>query len=168
LLRLTCGLEPGEEFDARLQQAFETIGFAKVSTSAEDARGLGFLRLGDAVSMNRDRLVAQAKTAALALAENYQPAAPRNGIPAAGEAGYALLDLGIYLAHRAGQISDYDAVVARKLAYVLSGGRLQGRPLVSEQYLLDLEREAFLSLCGQRQTQERMQHMLKTGKPLRN
>jgi 3-hydroxyacyl-CoA dehydrogenase len=93
---------------------------------------------------------------------------PRTDIPVAGEAGLALLKLGIYMARQGGYISDYDAVIGEKLATVLSGGRLTGEQKVSEQYLLDLEREAFLSLCGQPKTQERMQHMLKTGKPLRN
>jgi 3-hydroxyacyl-CoA dehydrogenase len=93
---------------------------------------------------------------------------PRTDIPVAGEAGLALLKLGIYIARQGGFISEYDAVIGEKLANVLSGGRLTGEQKVSEQYLLDLEREAFLSLCGQPKTQERMQHMLKTGKPLRN
>jgi 3-hydroxyacyl-CoA dehydrogenase len=85
-----------------------------------------------------------------------------------GEAGYALLKLGLYMAREGGYITEYDTVVGEKLAYVLSGGRPVGQPTVSEQFLLDLEREAFLSLCGQAKTQERMQHMLKSGKPLRN
>ena len=89
-------------------------------------------------------------------------------IKVGGEAGYALLKLGIYMARQGDYITEYDAVIGEKLAYVLSGGRLTGEQTVSEQYLLDLEREAFLSLCGQPKTQQRMQHMLKTGKPLRN
>ena len=97
-----------------------------------------------------------------------RPGAPREDIPVAGEAGFALLKMGVFLAREGGYISEYDAVIGEKLAHVLSGGRLSGEQKVSEQYLLDLEREAFLSLCGNVKTQERMQHMLKTGKPLRN
>jgi 3-hydroxyacyl-CoA dehydrogenase len=151
-----------------LKRAFELIGFAKVSTSAGDARSLGLLRPVDDVSMNAERLIADAKTLALQLAPHYVAPAPRTDIPVAGEAGVALLKVGIYMARQGGYISEYDAVIGEKLANVLSGGRLTGEQKVSEQYLLDLEREAFLSLCGQPKTQERMQHMLKTGKPLRN
>jgi 3-hydroxyacyl-CoA dehydrogenase len=151
-----------------IKKAFELIGYGKVSTSAADARELGFLRDHDEVSMNPERLIADAKAAALALAPNYVPAVPRQDIKVEGEGGYALLKMGIFMACEAQYITEYDTVVGEKLAYVLSGGRLTGEPLVSEQYLLDLEREAFLSLCGQPKTQERMQGMLKTGKPVRN
>jgi 3-hydroxyacyl-CoA dehydrogenase len=151
-----------------IKKAFELIGYGKVSTSAADARDLGFLREHDDVSMNPERLIADAKAAALALAPNYVPGVPRQDIKVEGEGGYALLKMGIFMAREGQYISDYDTVVGEKLAYVLSGGRLTGEPLVSEQYLLDLEREAFLSLCGQPKTQERMQGMLKTGKPVRN
>jgi 3-hydroxyacyl-CoA dehydrogenase len=150
------------------KRAFELIGFAKVSTSAEDARAMGLLRPVDEVSMNAERLIADAKSLALQLAPHYVAPVPRTDIPVAGEAGLALLKLGVYMARQGGYISDYDAVIGEKLASVLSGGRLTGEQKVSEPYLLDLEREAFLSLCGQPKTQERMQHMLKTGKPLRN
>lgn len=148
--------------------AFELIGFAKVSASAAHAAQLGLLRAQDGVSMNPERLVADAKQTALALAPVYAPGAPRHDIPVEGDAGYALLKMGVYLAREGGFISEHDALVGEKLAHVLSGGRLTGRQTVSEQYLLDLEREAFLSLCGQPKTLERIQHMLKTGKPLRN
>jgi 3-hydroxyacyl-CoA dehydrogenase len=151
-----------------LRTIFETIGYAKVSTSAANARELGFLRGEDGVSMNPERLVADAKAAALAMRAAHAPGAPRQDIPVAGEAGYALLKMGVFLAHEGGYISEYDRVIGEKLAHVLSGGRLSGEQRVSEQYLLDLEREAFLSLCGQAKTQERMQHMLKNGKALRN
>ncbi len=151
-----------------LKALFETIGFAKVSSSAANAREMGLLRASDAVSMNPERLIADAKADALALSASYAPGAPRQDIPVAGEAGFALLKMGVYLAHEGGFISDYDAEIGVKLAHVLSGGRLTGEQRVSEQYLLDLEREAFLSLCGNVKTQERMAHMLKTGKPLRN
>ncbi len=150
------------------KKAFELIGFAKVSSSAADARDLGLLRDGDGVTMNPERLIDDAKTEALALVHHYAPGAPRTDIKVEGDAGYALLKVGVWMARQGDYISDYDTVVGEKLAYVLSGGRLTGEQTVSEQYLLDLEREAFLSLCGNPQTQARMQHMLKTGKPLRN
>jgi 3-hydroxyacyl-CoA dehydrogenase len=150
------------------KEAFELIGYAKVSTSAENARELNLLRAQDAISMNQERLIADAKRTALALGLSYAPGAPRENIKVEGDAGYALMKMGLFLAHEAGYISDYDCIVGEKLAHILSGGRLTGEQLVSEQYLLDLEREAFLSLCGNAKTQERMQHTLKTGKPLRN
>jgi 3-hydroxyacyl-CoA dehydrogenase len=150
------------------KQAFETIGFAKVSGSAADARSLGFVTAADAITMNPERLIADAKDTAILLSQNYTPGQPRTDIRVEGEAAYALMKLGIFMAREGEHISEYDAVIGEKLAYILSGGRVSGTQNVSEQYLLDLEREAFLSLCGNRQTQERMQHMLKTGKPLRN
>lgn len=152
--------------DAR--RAFELIGMAKVSSSAEDARQLGFLTKGDHVSMNPSRLIGDAKALALALARDYAPGIPRNDIKVGGESAFAMLKLGAWSMHKGGYISDYDVVIAEKLGHVLSGGRLTGEQTVSEQHLLDLEREAFLSLCGNAKTQERMQYMLKTGKPLRN
>jgi 3-hydroxyacyl-CoA dehydrogenase len=151
------------------QRVFETIGFAKVSTSAADARRLGFLGAADRVTMNRDRVMADAKTYALErVSEGYQRPLPRAAIPVGGEGVLAALKLGVHLAWRAGRISDHDAVVGRALATVIAGGALPHQATVSEQYLLDLEREAFLKLCGERKTLERIQHTLKTGKPLRN
>jgi len=150
------------------RRIFETVGFGKVSTSAEDARRMGFLTRGDGISMNQERLIEDAKAVALSLAPSYVPATPRNDIPVSGESGYAAMKMGAWMARQGDYISDYDMIVAEKLAYVIAGGRLTGSQTVSEQYLLDLEREAFLSLCGNYKTQERMQHMLKTGKPLRN
>jgi 3-hydroxyacyl-CoA dehydrogenase len=152
-----------------VQRAFETIGFAKVSTSAADAQRLDYIDATDRVTMNRERLMADAKDYALELARGgYQKPAPPSGIPVGGESVLAALKLGIHLAWRAGRISDHDAVVGRALANVLAGGPLPNQTTVSEQYLLDLEREAFLKLCGERKTLERIQHTLKTGKPLRN
>jgi 3-hydroxyacyl-CoA dehydrogenase len=148
--------------------AFEVIGYSKISTSAANARELGLLRSQDGISMNPERLLADAKAAALAIAPTYAPGAPLHDIAVEGDAGYALLKLGIYMAREGNYITGYDTVVGEKLAWVLSGGRLTGRQTVSEQYLLDLEREAFLSLLGNAQTRQRIQHMLKTGKPLRN
>ena len=151
-----------------IQQAFERIGFGTVSTSAADARRLGLLRDTDAVTMNRERLLADAKAAALDLARAaYQPP-PRDDIPVGGAGARAALDLGVHLAWRGGRISDYDAHIGRTLARILAGGDLPHATTVSEQRLLDLEREAFLSLCGEPKTQERIAHLLKTGKPLRN
>jgi len=162
---------PGPQIDLLpfVQPVFETIGFAKVSTSAGDARRLGILRDVDRTTMNRDRLIADAKAFALERTrEGYQPTRPRTAIPVGGDGVGAALKLGVHLAWRAGRISDHDAVVGRALAHVLSGGALPRATTVGEQYLLDLEREAFLKLCGERKTLERMQHTLKTGKPLRN
>jgi 3-hydroxyacyl-CoA dehydrogenase len=152
-----------------VQRVFETIGFAKVSTSAADATRLGFLDDADRVTMNRERVMSDAKVYALErVREGYQRPAPRSGIPVGGDSVLGALKLGIHLAWRAGRITDHDAVVGRALALVLAGGALPHQTLVSEQYLLDLEREAFLKLCGERKTLERIQHTLKTGKPLRN
>jgi 3-hydroxyacyl-CoA dehydrogenase len=151
-----------------LKKIFEQIGFAKVSASAAEARQFKYLRDGDAISMNAERLIDDAKQLALSLIPGYAPGAPRTDITVSGEEGFAVMKMGIWMAQQGGYISAYDVVVGEKLAHVLSGGRLTGTPQVSEQYLLDLEREAFLSLCGRAETQQRMQHMLKTGKPLRN
>ncbi len=152
-----------------LQQAFETIALAKVSTSAPDARRLGYLRETDGVTMNRDRLIADAKAAALArVREGYQAPRPATDVQVGGAETCARLSLGVHLASRAGRASPHDALVAGKLAWVLSGGDVPHRTTVTEQYLLDLELEAFLSLCGEAKTLDRIRYTLKTGKPLRN
>jgi 3-hydroxyacyl-CoA dehydrogenase len=151
-----------------VQRVFETIGFAKASTSAPEALNLGYLRTGDGITMNRDRLLADAKAEALALAHSYRPPQPRAAIRVGGENVLAALKLGVHLAWRAGRISDHDALIGRKLARVLAGGDLKHPGTVTEQQLLDLERETFLSLCGERKTLDRIAHTLKTGKPLRN
>lgn len=149
------------------QTLLERIGSANVSNSADDAERLGFLRYGDRSTMNPDRLIDEAKRFALDLAPLYKiPVRPQ--IKVGGAQAFALLKLGLWTWRQGGYISDYDVVVGEKLANVLSGGRLTGEQNVSEQYLLDLEREAFLSLCGNLKTQERMQYTLKAGKPLRN
>ena len=170
LARATDGLPPNPpDLLPIVQRVFETIGFAKVSTSAANARQLGFLASTDRVTMNRERLMADAKVHALErVREGYQRPVPRLEIPVGGETVLAALKLGIHLAWRGGRISDHDAVVGRTLANVLAGGALPRQTTVSEQYLLDLEREAFLKLCGERKTLERIAHTLKTGKPLRN
>jgi 3-hydroxyacyl-CoA dehydrogenase len=152
-----------------MKQAFETIALAKVSTSAEEARALHLLTEDDGVTMNRERLLLDAKAAAEALAEaGYRPPVMRVDIPAAGESVRGTLRLGAYLMQQAGYASDHDVKVAGHVAHVLCGGNVAPGTRVSEQYYLDLEREAFLSLCGERKTQERIAYTLSNGKPLRN
>ncbi len=152
-----------------VKRAFETIALAKVATSAEEARDLGFLSIDDSISMNRDRLIADAKKEVQALAASgYVQPQQRTDILALGNPALATLKLGVHMMKRAGYISDHDALIGEKLARILTGGDLNHTTRVSEQYLLDLEREAFLSLIGTRKTQDRIAHMLKTGKPLRN
>jgi 3-hydroxyacyl-CoA dehydrogenase len=170
LARAVDGLPPGTpDLLPFAQRVFETIGFAKVSTSAANAVELDYIDVTDRVTMNRERLMADAKAYALErVSEGYQKPVPRASVPVGGDTVLAAIKLGIHLAWRAGRISDHDAVVGRALANVLAGGPLPNQSTVSEQYLLDLEREAFLKLCGERKTLERIQHTLKTGKPLRN
>ena len=152
-----------------VKRAFETIALAKVATSAEEARSIGFLSADDSISMNADRLIADAKKEVLALAASgYVEPQQRKDILALGAPALATLKLGIHQMKRAGYISDHDAEIGTQLARILTGGDLNHATRVSEQYLLDLEREAFLSLVGKRKTQERLAHMLKTSKPLRN
>ncbi|MDT5155784.1 MAG: 3-hydroxyacyl-CoA dehydrogenase [Acidobacteriota bacterium] len=152
-----------------IKRAFETIALARVATSAAEAKQFGFLREEDSFSMNADRLIADAKQEVLALASTgYTQPRQRTDVLALGNTGLSTIKLGIHQLKRGSFISDYDALIGERLARVLTGGDLNHETRVSEQYLLDLEREAFLSLCGQRQTQERIAHMLKTGKPLRN
>jgi 3-hydroxyacyl-CoA dehydrogenase len=152
-----------------VKRAFETIALAKVATSAEEARAFGFLSADDSISMNSERLIADAKQEVLSLAATgYIEPQQRADVLALGMPALATLKLGIHQMKRGGFISDYDALIGEKLARILTGGDLNHPTRVSEQYLLDLEREAFLSLCGERKTQERIGHMLKSGKPLRN
>jgi 3-hydroxyacyl-CoA dehydrogenase len=163
-------MAPGDtDFLPPIQRAFELIGFAKTSASGVDAQRLGYMRPVDAVTMNRDRLLADAKTRALQrVRDGYQPPAPRHAIAVGGDTVAAALKLGVHLAWRAARISDYDALIGRKLATIMAGGSVPHATTVSEQHLLDLEREVFLSLVAERKTQERIAHTLKTGKPLRN
>src|SRR6202140_5536120 len=155
-----------------LKPVFENRAMAKVSTSGEEARELGYLRRADLVAMNLDRLVADAKQTALGLVRGEwrqtAPASTEPSIRVLGEEFSAAAKLAVHMMLRGEYISEYDAVVARKLGHILAGGALTSAQLVSEQYVLDLEREAFVSLCGERKTQERIAHTLKTGKPLRN
>lgn len=164
------GLPHGVTFDYQnvASKVFEAIAMAKVSTSAEEARDTNFLNFTDGISVNSDHLIHDAKQAALNLYENGYQAPARDKVPVTGEPGYATLLLGAEGMHISGYISEYDLKIAKKLAHVLSGGKLPYGTLVDEQYLLDLEREAFLSLVAKPKTQQRMQHMLVKGKPLRN
>ncbi len=153
-----------------VQQAFETVAFAKVSASGPDAARIGYLASTDAFTMNRERLLHDAKMKALERTrEGYQRPVPRTAVPVGGDAVLSALKLGVHLAWRAGRASDHDALIGRTLAAIFAGGEGVPHPTtVTEQYLLDLEREAFLKLCGQAKTLQRIQHTLKTGKPLRN
>ena len=153
-----------------LQQLFINVGTAKVSTSAHEAFDNFILRKGyDSISINADRRIADAKRKVIALHElGYTQPAPRNDIKVQGRGGLGGLLSGLHAMWRGKYISDYDKFLAEKLAYVMCGGDLSQATMVSEQYLLDIEREAFLSLCGQRKTLERLQSILQTGKPLRN
>ena len=152
-----------------VQKAFETVALAKVSASGPDARRLGYLTDTDSITMNRERLIADAKAKALErVREGYVKPVPRLAIPVGGASVGAALKLGVHLAWRSGRASDHDALIGRKLAHIFAGGDLPHATTVTEQHLLDLEREAFLSLLGERKTLERIQHTLKTGKPLRN
>ncbi len=157
------------EVNSALKRTLETIAMAKVATSALEARSLGLFSSSDRITLNRERLLLDAKAQAVALAEaGYVAPQPRTQIPAPGLATLAVLNTGVFLMGEAGFASEHDMKVARWVAYILCGGKVTAGSLVSEQYLLDLEREAFLSLCGERKTQERIAYTLKTGKPLRN
>ncbi len=150
-------------------RAFENIALAKVSTSGPEAVKLGYLRSTDKMTVNRDYLMEDAKKMVLAMnMEGYTPPKPLEEIRVAGENTLAMIKLAIWTLHEQGYATDHDVTVSHKVAHVLCGGNLIPDTKVSEQYLLDLEREAFLSLCGDPKTQARIQHMLNTGKPLRN
>jgi 3-hydroxyacyl-CoA dehydrogenase len=152
-----------------MKKAFETIAMAKVSTSADEARGLGFLSSSDRITMNRERVLSDTKARALELARaGYEPPVMRTDIPAPGENILAALKMGVHLMRQGEYISDHEQKLATKIAEVLCGGNITPGTPISEQYVLDLEREAFKSLCGEKKTQERIQFTLKTGKTLRN
>jgi 3-hydroxyacyl-CoA dehydrogenase len=152
----------------RVKEIFENIGFGKVSTSAEHARQLLYLRPEDGITMNSDRLIQDAKAQVLQLASTGYRAPVPPQLPVLGESAAPELKLGIYLMHEAGHITDYEAHIARKLAHILCGGDVTRPSVAPEQYFLDLEREAFKSLCGEPKTHARMEHLLKKGKVLRN
>jgi 3-hydroxyacyl-CoA dehydrogenase len=152
-----------------MKRAFETIATAKVATSAHEARSLGFLSEADRITMNRERVLCDAKARALELVRaGYEPCVPRTDIPAPGEGLLATLKMGVHMMRQGDYITDYEVKLGAKIAEVLCGGNVTPGTLVSEQYILDLEREGFKSLCGEKKTQERIQYTLKTGKPLRN
>jgi len=160
----------GVDFDLQkvANKVFETIAMAKVSTSASEARELNFLSTRDGITMNSDQLLYDAKQTVISLYDRgYQPPI-RKKIPVVGETGYATLLLGAQSMYHSGYISEHDLKIAKKLAYVIAGGKVPYGTEVDEQYLLDLEREAFLSLVGEPKSQARMQHMLVKGKALRN
>jgi 3-hydroxyacyl-CoA dehydrogenase len=168
LARAVDGAPAGSDLLPLVQRVFETIGFGKVSTSGPDARRLGYLRSVDGITMNRERLMADAKAVALARSADYVAPRPRTAIAVGGESLQAALKLGVHLGWRAGRLTDHEAFIGRALAKILSGGDRPHAGTVTEQELLDLEREAFLSLCGKLETQQRIAHTLKTGKTLRN
>ena len=152
-----------------MKHAFEAIATAQVATSAHEARALGFLTEADRISMNRERVLFDAKARALELVRaGYEPPVPRTDIPAPGEGLLAALKMGIHMMRQGGYITDYEVKLGGKIAEVLCGGNVTPGTPVSEQYILDLEREGFKSLCGEKKTQERIQFTLKTGKTLRN
>jgi len=152
-----------------IKRAFETIATAKVATSAHEARALGLLAESDRITMNRERVLSDAKARALELVRaGYEPPVPRTDIPAPGESLLATLRMGVHLMRRGNYITEYEVKLATKIAEVLCGGNVTPGTPVSEQYILDLEREGFKSLCGEKRTQERIQYTLKTGKTLRN
>jgi len=168
-------VQPGGVYPKQIElmpyiaRAFETIAMAKVATSGPEAVKLGYLRPTDRMTVNRDFLIDDAKKTVLAMVmEGYTPKRSLEEIRVAGENSFAMMKLAAWTLHQQGYATDHDVTVAEKVAYVVCGGRVQADTKVSEQYLLDLEREAFVSLCGDPKTQARMQHMLTTGKPLRN
>lgn len=169
-LRASDAIQHNEPETIPLQNRFITIGTAKVSTSAKEAFGMDILREGtDEISMNQDRRIADAKRSVIELYDSgYTAPVPRTDIKVLGRAGLGMLYAGINGMFRGNYITEYDVFIAKKLAYVMCGGDLSEPTQVSEQYLLNLEREAFLSLCGEKKTLERLQSVLKTGKPVRN
>lgn len=165
----TWAKAPDADPIAYLKKTFETIGMGKVATSAQEGRAFGFLRDSDAISMNGDRLIQDAKQEVLNLdAAGYVAPVERTDITVFGEAAESAMKLALHMMKQGGFISEHDQKIGHKLAHIMAGGTINHRTQVSERYLLDLEREAFVSLCGERKTQERIAAMLKTGKPLRN
>ncbi|WP_144933828.1 3-hydroxyacyl-CoA dehydrogenase/enoyl-CoA hydratase family protein [Paenibacillus sp. 32O-W] len=170
LMRFTRNVDYDGKVDLQpfVNRAFETIGMAKVSTSAQEAKELGYLRTTDRISLNRDSQLYDAKRMVIALSDAGYSPPERESCRVVGEPGRAVLQMALYQMRGGGHITEHDELIGRKLAYVLTGGLRPANAVVSEQALLDLEREAFLSLCGEPKSQARMQHMLLKGKPLRN
>jgi 3-hydroxyacyl-CoA dehydrogenase len=166
--RAACGLDEGDDVTKQTIEVFERIGMAKVASSAAEAKEWNYLRTGDDITMNRDRLLAEAKKAAQGLAlAGYEAPEPKPTL-VGGRGVRAALELRLWMMQQAMWASEYDVVVGKRLANVLAGGDLTQVSFVSEEYMLGLEREAFLGLCGEQKTRERIEHLLKTGKPLRN
>jgi 3-hydroxyacyl-CoA dehydrogenase len=167
--RVSDSIEEGDVELNALQNAFMNIATAKVALSAEEAREMGVLRVKDRISMNKDRQILDAKSAAIELADaGYTMAPQARNIKVQGRTGLALFAAGVNGMKMGNYISEHDMKIAMKIANVMCGGDLTSPQEVSEQYLLDLEREAFVSLCGERKTLERIQSILTGGKPLRN
>jgi len=167
LIRHTEHVAPNADLQPYVNKAFETIATAKVSTSFRDGQNLGYFRKSDSMSVNQDYLIYDAKQSVLAMADNYRAPMPAK-VRVVGEAGYSVMKLGARQMMLQGFASPHDVKIAEKIAFVLAGGRVAANTVVSEQYLLDIEREAFLSLVAEPLSQARMQHMLTKGKPLRN
>jgi 3-hydroxyacyl-CoA dehydrogenase len=168
LARFSEQLLPNEDPFGAVRKAFEQIALAKTSTSALEARDLGYLKASDGITFNRDRLLADAKQRVLEMARGYVQPQPRQEIVAMGEAAIANLKVAVHGLQLSRQASEHDGVIAMQLAKILAGGTANRQMKLPEQHFLDLEREAFLYLVGTRKTQERIAHTLKTGKPLRN
>jgi len=153
----------------KIQKTFETVGFAKVATSADEAKHLGYLKKDDTVVLNRDYLIQTAKDKALELADGYEPPTYRDNLKLPGAGGRTAMSMALKGFKMQGKISEHDMFIGEKLAYVMTGGDKAGlTKTVDEQYILDIEREAFISLGGEKLTQDRISYMLKKGKPLRN
>ena len=153
----------------KIQKTFETVGFAKIATSADEAKHLGYLKKNDTIVLNRDHLIQTAKDKALELADGYDPPVYRDDLKLPGAGGRTAMAMALKGFKMQGKISEHDVKIGEKLAYVLTGGNKAGlTKSVDEQYILDIEREAFVSLAGEKLTQDRIKYMLKKGKPLRN
>lgn len=160
--------ENNADVSAFIFKNFMNIAQAKVSMSAAELYKMGFLKKGDQITMNIDNLIHDAKQKVIALAANYRPSRPLVDIKAPGRSVAASIHSQLWNMKAGGFITEYEEFLGKTIAYVITGGDVPAGTLITEQYLLDLEREAFLKLCGQKKTQERIQHMLKKGKPLRN
>jgi len=153
----------------KIQKTFETVGFAKVATSADEAKHLGYLKKDDTIVLNRDHLIQTAKNKALELADGYEPPTYRDNLKLPGAGGRTAMSMALKGFKMQGKISEHDVLIGEKLAYVMTGGDKAGlTKTVDEQYILDIEREGFISLGGEKLTQDRISYMLKKGKPLRN
>ena len=168
-LRVSDSLEDGDMYLNKLKNAYMNIATAKVATSAHEAKQMNILKQGDVIVLNRDRQISLAKSEALKLAEaGYTQPKQRKDIQVLGKSGLGMFYAGAHTMLSGKYVSEHDVKISHKLAHIMCGGELSAPTTVSEQYLLDLEREAFVSLCGEKKTLERIQSILTTGKPLRN